>query len=140
MQIEKYYANNKLYREDGPAIIRYYENGNKFCEKYYANNNLYNKNGPTGIFYYKNGNKKHEEYYTNNELHNENGPAIIKYYEDSSIRNKEYYINGEFIITDKEAERYINSAKPIKIKNINKLKILLNICKARNLKDKVDEI
>ena len=43
-------------------------------------------------------------------------------------------------MTDKEAERYINSAKPIKIKNINKLKILLNICKARNLKDKVDEI
>ena len=43
-------------------------------------------------------------------------------------------------MTDKEAERYINSAKPIKIKNINKLKILLNICKARYLKDKVDEI
>ncbi len=43
-------------------------------------------------------------------------------------------------MTDKEAERYINSAKPIKIKNINKLKILLNICKAKNLKDKVDEI
>ena len=43
-------------------------------------------------------------------------------------------------MTNEEAEEYINSTKPIKIENINKLKILYNICKTRNLEDKMNEI
>ena len=43
-------------------------------------------------------------------------------------------------MTDEEVEKYINSAKPIKVRNINKLKILYNICKARNLENKAEEI
>ena len=43
---EKYYTNNKLHREDGPAIIYYHENGNKKREEYHINGTLYNKNGP----------------------------------------------------------------------------------------------
>ena len=43
-------------------------------------------------------------------------------------------------MTDEEVEKYINSTDPIKIENTNKLKILYNICKTRNLKDKINEI
>ena len=116
------------------------ENGNKYCEEYCINNNLHNENGFAGIYYYKNGNKQREEHYINNKLHNENGPAIVKYYKDGSIECKEYYINGKFVMTDEEVEKYINSAKPIKVRTINKLKILYNVCKARNLENKVEEI
>ena len=101
---------------------------------------MHNENGFAGIYYYKNGNKQREEHYINNKLHNENGPAIVKYYKDGSIECKEYYINGKFVMTDEEVEKYINSAKPIKVRNINKLKILYNICKTRNLEDKTEEI
>ena len=44
------------------------------------------------------------------------------------------------MITDEEVEKYINSTDPIKTENINKLKILYNICKTRNLEDKINEI
>ena len=43
-------------------------------------------------------------------------------------------------MTNKDIEKYINSTKPIKIKDINKLKILYNICETRNLEDKLEEI
>ena len=140
IQCEKYYFDGKLHNENGPAAIYYYENGNKYCEEYYINNNFHNENGPAEIYYYKNGNKQHEEYYINDKLHNESGPAIVKYHKDGSIEHKEYYIDGEFVITNEEVEKYINSTKPIRIKNINKLKILYNICKTRNLEDKMNEI
>ena len=92
------------------------------------------------IDYYKNGNIYRERYYFNGELHNENGPAVIYYYENGNKYCEEYYINGKFVMTDKEVEKYINSKNPIKTENINKLKILYNICKARNLEDKAEEI
>ena len=137
---EEYRINGELHRENGPAAIYYYENGNKHCEEYYINNNFHNENGPAEIYYYKNGNKQHEEYYINDKLHNETGPAIIKYYEDGSTEREEYYINGEFVMTNEEVKKYINSTKPIRIRDINKLKILYNICKARNLEDKAEKI
>ena len=43
-------------------------------------------------------------------------------------------------MTDEEVEKYIDSANPIETENINKLKILYNICKTRNLEDKTEEI
>ena len=99
-----------------------------------ANNETYKAN------YYKNGNIHCKKYYFNGKLHNENGPATIYYYENGNKYCEEYYINGKFVMTDKEVEKYINSTKPIKVRTINKLKILYNVCKARNLEDKTEEI
>ena len=140
IQCEKYYFNGKLHNKNDPAMIHYYENGNVQYKKYYFNNKIHNKNGPAEIYYYKNGNKQHEEYRIKYKLHNESGPAIVKYHKDGSIEHKEYYIDGEFVMTNEEVKKYINSTKPIRIKNINKLKILYNICKTRNLEDKMNEI
>ena len=140
IQYERYYFNGKLHRKDGPAVICYYENGNKYYEEYYINGESHNEDGPAIIYYYENGIIQYEKYYYNDKLHRENKPAIIRYYKDGSIECKEYYINGKFIMTNEEVEKYINSTKPIRIKDINKLKILYNICKARNLENKAEEI
>ena len=43
-------------------------------------------------------------------------------------------------MTGKEVEKYINSTKPIKVRTTNKLKILYNVCEARNLENKVEEL
>ena len=56
-----------LHREDGPAIIRYRQDGSIVFEGYYIEG----------------------------ELHREDGPADIDYYEDGSIKYEAYYIEGK---------------------------------------------
>ena len=64
--IEHKNSKGHLHCEDGPAYIRYYENGSKEYEIYCLNNQLHKTDGPTIIYYFKNGNKKSETYYLNN--------------------------------------------------------------------------
>ena len=64
---EIHYKNNKIHRDDGPAVIEYYDNGNKRSE-----------------CYYKDGKK-----------HNDKGPGFISYHEDGRIKNKTYWLNGK---------------------------------------------
>ena len=127
-------ANNEAHKID------YYKNGNIQRERYYFNDKLHNENGPAEIWYYNNGKINQEFWCNNGKFHNENEPVIIKYNRNGSIRDKDYYLNGEFVMTYKEVEKYINSTKPIKVRTINKLKILYNVCKTRNLENKVEEI
>ena len=81
-----------------------------------------------------------EYYFINGRRHSKNKPAFTEYREDGSKSREEYYLNGEFVMTGKEVEKYINSTKPIKVRTINKLKILYNVCEARNLENKVEEL
>ncbi len=158
IHIKKYYLNDKLYNENGPVIIDYYRNGSKYYEEFNS------KTESITISYYSNGNKKFEEYldrvnsrkqlisyyengnifakyyYFNRQLHNENEPAIIKYNENGTKHHEEYFLNGIFVMSGEEVEKYINSTKPIKIRKINKLQLLYNICMKKDLKDKLDEI
>ena len=90
---EHYFLNNKLHREDGPALISYYENGEIASELYLLNDKWHREDGPTYIRYYENGNIYFEHYYLNDKRHRENGPAIIDYY-DSKIRSESYYLNN----------------------------------------------
>jgi len=62
-----YYLNGKRHRTDGPACIRYYENGS-LCSEYY---------------------------YLSGKLHRTDGPAIIRYNANGSIHYKEYCLNGK---------------------------------------------
>ena len=75
----------KTYYYDGKLYCIYYKN------KFGQYHNLY---GPAIIRYYKNGNKMYEEYYTNGKLHRKDGPAYIEYYENGNKRREEYYIDG----------------------------------------------
>ena len=96
------YKNNKLHREDGPAVIR--NNGSK---EWYKNGRLHRDDGPAIIhsdgdkLWYKNG-KLHRDdepaiirsdgyqaWYKNGKLHRDDGPAIIH-----SDGTKVRFING----------------------------------------------
>jgi antitoxin component YwqK of YwqJK toxin-antitoxin module len=55
----------EFHREDGPAYIRYNENGNIDLEDYYLNGKTHREDGPASISYYNNGNIQCEYYYLN---------------------------------------------------------------------------
>ena len=79
----KRYANDKgqRHRTDGPAFIRYREDGSKWYEFYYQNDIIYRENNlPTDIYYYENGSIYLEKWLNErDQRHNESGPAKIKY-------------------------------------------------------------
>jgi len=97
--VEYYYEEDKLHREDGPAVIAYYESGNKKLGSYYLNGKLHREDGPAVIAYYESGNKKLGSYYLNGKLHREDGPAVIWYSQSGEIFD-DYYINGEYLTKD----------------------------------------
>jgi antitoxin component YwqK of YwqJK toxin-antitoxin module len=59
----------KLNREDGPALIYYYNNGNVLSERYYSNGKLDRENGPAYTAYNENGNIDLEYYYLNEKYY-----------------------------------------------------------------------
>jgi antitoxin component YwqK of YwqJK toxin-antitoxin module len=94
---EKYYRlenGEKYYRLEngGKKII------GKLREEWFnKNGRLHREDGPARIWYYENGNPKHEDYYKNGKHHRENGPADTWYYENGNIKTKSYYKYGFFI-------------------------------------------
>ncbi len=75
--IQVWYLNGQLHREDGPAYIE----GNN--QKWYLNGKLHREDGPAII------DGDYQEWYLNGELHREDGPAII------SGSYKEWWLNGQ---------------------------------------------
>ena len=86
---EWYTLNDKRHREDGPASIHYYKNGNIKMEYYYINGKRHREDGPSDIYYYENGNISSEYYYIN-----------------GNIQYEWYYINGKEL-TKHEFNKYI---------------------------------
>ena len=78
-ETKRYYKDNKLHREDGPAVE--YPNGYK---EYYINDKLHREDGPAVEC--ANGDKF---YYIDNKLHREDGPAV-----ERANGDKFYYIGG----------------------------------------------
>ena len=101
--IKKYYVDNKLHREDGPAVI--YPGGR---EEYWINDRHHREDGPAVLTP-----SGHKEYWINGRLHREDGPAVItpygreEYWVNSKLHRKdgpavirpnghnEYWLNGE---------------------------------------------
>ena len=97
------YKNEKLHRDDGPAVI--YSNGNK---TWYKNGELHRDDGPAVIRndgtkgWYKNGlchredgpavifSDGYQAWYKNGKRHRDDGPAVI----DIDDNYKEWYKNG----------------------------------------------
>jgi len=57
------------HREDGPAYIDYYDNGNIEYEVYYINGKCTRLDGPASIWYDKDGKIKKVEYYIKNKYY-----------------------------------------------------------------------
>ena len=115
----------ELHREDGPAKIEYYCNGNIEHEEYYKDGVLHREYGPVQtsyyemgsnrkqserylirdskgellddiyIYYYSNGNVDYESHSKGNKHHRENGPATTQYYENGNKKFEVYYIEGK---------------------------------------------
>jgi len=84
-----------LHREDGPAVIQYYDNNNKKDICWCNNGKKHKTDGPAAITYYKNRDVEYVNWFVNDEYHRLDGPAQIWYNEDKSIRFQNYWINGE---------------------------------------------
>jgi len=83
------------HREDGPAYIMYYDNGNIKYKEYWFNNILHRLDGPAIIAYDSiiNGDILEETYYNKGILHRLDGPAFIMY-DNGNIIREEYWLNG----------------------------------------------
>jgi antitoxin component YwqK of YwqJK toxin-antitoxin module len=82
--------NSDYHREDGPALIWYYKNGNIRLEVYCSS-----KMKSKSTEYYENGNAKREEYYLNGVMRRKNGPSQVDYNEDNSLKS-EFIINKKW--------------------------------------------
>lgn len=92
---KRWYLNDKLHREDGPAV----EHASGY-KSWYLNGQL-NRNGGPAVEY-TNGNK---EWYLNGKLHREDGPARELHREYGPARElwngyKEWYLNGVELTED----------------------------------------
>mgnify|MGYP002507824257 CR=1 FL=1 len=131
--------NDELHRENEPAWIEYYKNGNIKSIDYYINGVSHREDGPAIIGYYENGEVRFKTYFINDKIHKEDGPANIYYNEDGSISDKNYYING--VDLTKEYNDYKNRLSKQMIENendINKLKIIKIVCIENNDKELLD--
>ena len=58
-------VSGEYHREDGPAYIRYYEDGSVSIETYWLNDTYHRANGPAYISYYEDGSIDYEAYFIN---------------------------------------------------------------------------
>jgi len=101
------------HREDGPAFIKYYNNGNLAYEEYRINNKRHRLDGPACINYY-NGLVEYEEYRFNDKIHRLDGPACIEYDNNSNITFASYWING----MSYTKENYYNELLKLKVQSL----------------------
>jgi len=99
-----YYLNNKLHREDGPAIE--YPDGTKL---WYKNDKLHREDGPAVIW--ADGSIS---WYLDEKLHREDGPAI----ECTNGGTKSWYLNGKFIARGNKPENWDDLVKLSRIRQI----------------------
>jgi hypothetical protein len=98
-----------LHREDGPAYIKYFSDGNVRLLAYYINGNMHREDGPAYIEYthgigQKNTYLYSESWYIKNYLHRVGGPAITRYYPDKTKLAEQWYQEGVFHREDGPAD------------------------------------
>lgn len=105
---EIWYVNGEIHSgDDFPAVIKYYENGNKESEEWFQND-IHGRDGdlPTVVYYYEDEKKKSEIWLTDEKLNrvSEDGkvilPAAIHYYQNENKASESYYKNGSLYRDD----------------------------------------
>jgi hypothetical protein len=95
---KRYYLNDSLHRENGPAIE--YSDGTKF---WFLHGKRHRKDGPA--VEWTDGNKS---YWINDRLHREDGPAV-----ESADGYKAYYINYQFFYFEQDYWKEIEKRKSL---------------------------
>lgn len=97
---QKSWGNGEIvHREDGPAIIRYNENGKVEEEEWYLNDKSFRRDGgPVLIRYHENGKIEEEVWLSKNGKYNRGDdlPASINYREDGTLYLRKWYKNDQF--------------------------------------------
>ena len=91
---KKWYLNDKLHREDGPAV-----EGTNGTKSWYLNGKLHREDGPAREW--ADGTKY---WHLNDELHREDGPAV-----EWADGDKYWYLNGKEV-TEEEHKRLTSKA------------------------------
>ena len=102
---KEWYLNNKLHREDGPAIE--YSNGGK---SWYLNGERHREDGPAVEWI--NG---YKEWYLNGKLHREDGPAI-----EGKDNYESWFLNGEYL-TKKQHRKATRKHKEYTVAELEEL-------------------
>jgi len=88
---ERYYLDDNMHREDGPASIYYYENGDVSNEYYKINGHEWNReNNPFRISYNKDGSI--EKYYRTNGIERIERIEKVKEMKNEKILKREGFI------------------------------------------------
>lgn len=99
-----YLTDNKLHRENGPALIKYKTSYKKqiVTERYWNNYRLHRDDGPALIIYEHHSDKKiisKEYYYHWDKLHRVGAPAVIKYGMHNGmykLLSREWWVNEKY--------------------------------------------
>jgi|LSQX01.1.fsa_nt_gb antitoxin component YwqK of YwqJK toxin-antitoxin module len=102
-----YYSNGQISRE----YYYYEEEGKKV---------LHRKDGPAILRYYPNGNMEAIAYYKNGKLSRDDGPAIQRWSKNTDIIEENYYINGRMLLRDEFMaycrQKKLSPSKPAKLR------------------------
>jgi antitoxin component YwqK of YwqJK toxin-antitoxin module len=80
----------------GSSVNYYYPNGSIEMENFFLNGILHREDGPAKIMYNPDGSIYFEYFYLGGLKHRKDGPAIISHVKDS-ICEEAFYINGGFL-------------------------------------------
>ena len=84
------------HKVDGPAIQRFYDNGQLLRAQYYINGKRHREDGPASQHFYTGGQLADVSYWLNGKMHRLDGPAHQGFYDDGQIEYEEYYINDRY--------------------------------------------
>jgi antitoxin component YwqK of YwqJK toxin-antitoxin module len=92
IHVKQWYQNDKLHREDGPALIWYFDNCDIYYEEWHYHDKLHRLDGPALTIYYPyTGQISSEQWYYHGKKHRNDKPACIKYNENGQIEYEEWY-------------------------------------------------
>ena len=101
LEFEEWYDQNREHhRTNGPAIIRYYLNGNIHYKCWIVNGTYHRISEPAYIEYSDSGKIESEEWIVNGKCHRNDGPAEIYYNEFGEFGNGVWYLNSKIIYPD----------------------------------------
>lgn len=99
---ERINEDGEYHNVDGPAIRRWYDNGQLSCEEWRVNGLFHRLDGPALRWWYKRGRLEREAWYINGNRHRLDGPAFRSWYGDGHLEEESWYINGVRYETEAE--------------------------------------
>jgi hypothetical protein len=92
VKAEAWAKNKKYHRLDGPAHIKWYDNGNIETETWYTGVlGVTRLDGPARTHWFDNGQKMEEEWYVEGRLHRLDGPTITMWYRSGRKQQELWY-------------------------------------------------